>query len=237
MYTKEYKILASDVGYNKELTLSSMLRIFQDIATEHGELIGVGRDTLLNKGLIWVASRTTVEINRLPIFNEDIILETAPDATIKTMFPRYIQFKDKFDNVLLKACTIWVLVDINTRNMVFPENYGVEIDPSHFDRLDVFAQNVKKLAYENIDYKRVNYSDLDYNGHMNNTKYADIVQNLLIKNLSDIKKFKSFKIVYSKEAKLNETIKLEYIKNESMINVYGSIDDQKVFAAELTYEQ
>ena len=36
--------------------------------------------------------------------------------------------------------------------------------------------------------------------------------------------------------KLNETIKLEYIKNESMINVYGSIDDQKVFAAELTYE-
>ena len=59
----------------------------------------------------------------------------------------------------------------------------------------------------------------------------------LFKNLSDIKKFKSFKIVYSKEAKLNETIKLEYIKNESMINVYGSIDDQKVFAAELTYEQ
>ena len=48
--------------------------------------------------------------------------------------------------------------------------------------------------------------------------------------------YKNFKIVYSKEAKLNDTIVVKYTKNNSLINVCGFVDNQKVFAAELIYE-
>lgn len=236
MFTKEYEIVSSDVDLNKELTFSSMLRLFQDIATIHGEMIGVGNDEIFKHNLVWVVSRTTIEITKMPKMGDKIVLETAPGEIMRTMFPRFYQIKDINGNVIIKASSIWVLMDFNSRVMVSPDAYNISIDPKYIENFNMFAQNVKTLQYDLTYEKHVEYSDLDYNHHMNNTKYADLVMNALYETKTEKHNYKNFKIVYSKEAKLNDTIVVKYTKNNSLINVCGFVDNQKVFAAELIYE-
>ena len=170
MFTKEYEIVSSDVDLNKELTFSSMLRLFQDIATIHGEMIGVGNDEIFKHNLVWVVSRTTIEITKMPKMGDKIVLETAPGEIMRTMFPRFYQIKDINGNVIIKASSIWVLMDFNSRVMVSPDAYNISIDPKYIENFNMFAQNVKTLQYDLTYEKHVEYSDLDYNHHMNNTK-------------------------------------------------------------------
>ena len=49
MYSKKYYLGTSDVDAFLELKISSMFVMFQDVATEHAELLGVGKTQTIDK--------------------------------------------------------------------------------------------------------------------------------------------------------------------------------------------
>ena len=60
--------------------------------------------------------------------------------------------------------------------------------------------------------RKILYSDIDYNHHLNNTKYTDIITDLISKELQG-QRIYELELVYSGEASLFDTIQL-YIKKE-----------------------
>ena len=89
---------------------------------------------------------------------------------------------------------------------------------------------------ETIAKHTVKYSELDANGHTNNSKYINFVIDNLPSEFQK-KQIKDLRINYSREAHLGEEmeIKAKYNEAENKYSVQGVIGDVSSFEAELYY--
>ena len=66
MYTEDFLIDSNWVDPFLDLSLPSLFRILQTVATNGAEAIGAGKAETTDKGYFWVRTRMWVEISRLP---------------------------------------------------------------------------------------------------------------------------------------------------------------------------
>ena len=85
--------------------------------------------------------------------------------------------------------------------------------------------------------RQVKYSDIDYNRHVNNAIYADIVCDLVPQETMLYKEPESFGIIYHKEAVLNQIIELEVTPSWSGLSFYvgGLVAGNRCFEAEIRF--
>ncbi|NLB32648.1 MAG: acyl-ACP thioesterase, partial [Tissierellia bacterium] len=101
IYEKKYIVEVSDIDFRQQIKLSSLFGYLQDMATEHANRIGVGRDVLQTKyGVIWVLTRVKVDVIKYPKFKEEIIIETWPEQPGKLEFNRNFLVYDKDKNII-----------------------------------------------------------------------------------------------------------------------------------------
>lgn len=95
------------------------------------------------------------------------------------LFPRYFDLCDEEGNTLLRASSVWVLLNSETRRMAFPENYGVEIDGFDGGNGVSLPFGLKPFAPDTKSEFNVSFSRVDLNGHVNNAAYCDILEDAL----------------------------------------------------------
>ncbi|MBR4727919.1 MAG: hypothetical protein IK080_08540 [Clostridia bacterium] len=178
-YECSYKILASDTDLYRRLRLSRLFTLLQEAAIAHTELLGAGKERTLDRGLLWVITRQQAEITRLPVYNETIRLTSLPGDMMHAFFPRYYRITDADGNELVNAAALWVLMDRNSRTMVAPETAGVTVHGAAPSWKALWPRAPKLPADGEPQTFRVPYSYLDLNGHMNNTRYFDLAEDLM----------------------------------------------------------
>ena len=191
VYEKEYTILSSDVDFSRRLKLSVLYKMLQEAAIAHTTELGMGREKTLDKGLLWIITMQQTSVKRLPEYDEKIVLRSWPGDTMHMFFPRFYRMEDAHGEELLTSSMLWALMDEKTRNMVFPDEHGIKIDSSSFSPSLPIP---KRVAMPELELRAdfiVPYSYTDINGHMNNTRYFDLVldnasADLRDKNISDI---------------------------------------------------
>ena len=211
IFEKKYTVQVNDIDFRQQLKLSSLFVYLQDMATEHGYRIGVGRDVLQKKyGIIWVLTRVKVDILRYPRFKEEIIIETWPEQPGKLEFNRNFIIYDKNNNIIAKAISQWVLIDFNTRKLrrssILEEKFP---ESNRESAIDCNLGKIKPTGSLVLGYKKtVGYSDIDLNEHLNNAKYIDYIMDCF--SIEEHKKhfIKSIEINYLHEALPGETIEL-----------------------------
>ena len=210
MFQKVFHIPASAVDRHDRLKMSTILDYLQEIAGDHCALLGTTRAELLEKGLFWAVIRHRVVITRLPRAGEDITLRTWPMPTTRTAYPRAVLALDAEGRELFRSVSLWVLMDMTSRAMVLPGKSGVtvngtirggEIDPPG-------AMAAKPRA--NTQRRAVRFTDLDWNGHMNNCRYLDWVDDLTGSDFHEIHPVTEFSVCYFSEAKEGETLELNW---------------------------
>lgn len=211
VFSKKYTVEVSDIDFRQQIKLSSLFGYLQDMATEHGYRIGVGRDVLQTKyGIIWVLARVKVDVIRYPKFKEEIVIETWPDQPGKLDFNRNFLVYDKDKNIIIKAMSQWVLIDFNTRRLRRSSILEEKFPESDRQRpLDFTPNKIKPEGNLVSNYKKtVGYSDIDLNEHLNNAKYIDYIMDCF--SLEDHKKHtvKSIEINYLHEAMAGDTLEL-----------------------------
>ena len=60
----------------KQLRLHCLFNLFQDAADMHADALGVGYEYCLSHGIGWVGANYHLKINRLPLWQEKIVLMT-----------------------------------------------------------------------------------------------------------------------------------------------------------------
>ena len=60
------------------MRLSVLMRLFQECCIAHTEELGMGREKTLDRGFLWVINSETIEITRLPEYDEEITLLCRP---------------------------------------------------------------------------------------------------------------------------------------------------------------
>lgn len=176
IYKKKYCVELSDIDFTKALKLSTLFNHFQDIASEAVENLGVGINTLEQKlGVAWILIRMRVDIVRNPVWNEEIWIETWHQESKKLEFERDFIVRDVDGNVIASAVSTWVIVDIKTREIKKTELLGFHYPANIRERaIDCRLGRLKPFGQVQTVYKKaIGYSDIDFNGHINNSRYID----------------------------------------------------------------
>ena len=87
-YRKQYTLRSADVDMRRRLRLSSLFTMLQEAAIAHTTELGMGREKTLDRGLLWIVTRLSIRINRLPKYDETVVLSSWPGETMHLYFPR-----------------------------------------------------------------------------------------------------------------------------------------------------
>lgn len=190
--------------------LSALLYYVQEAAGQHSTLLGAGQDLLTEKGLFWAVTRHKMQIARLPRIGETITVHTWPMPTTRVAYPRSVAAFDSQGRELFRAISIWVLMDRNSRSMVLPGKSGVEVMGTL--RGDELAQphSLVPSKLQSSTERAVTYSCLDRNGHMNNTRYLDWVEDLLPAAFHGTNAAREFTVCYASEALEGQVLRLDW---------------------------
>lgn len=239
IYTQSFTLTDLHVDCHRRLKPSALLYLTQEISGKHAAQLGAAWEDLDAKNLFWAIIRHRVEITRLPEADETITLETWPMPTTRVAYPRATVAYDAQGNVLFKTVAIWVLMDHTTRAMVLPGKSGVGV-PGILRGIEIPPPGsipVKELANHAV--RTVGYSELDRNGHMNNTFYMNWTDDLLGNDYHKSHTLCSFNICYLSEATEGQIVDLCWeISEENTLSLEGQTTGEtrhRVFAVSADY--
>jgi acyl-ACP thioesterase len=175
VYETSFVLRAPDADFCAAWRPSAIFTSMQELGESHSALWNVGYFALRKKGLAWVITRALVQIDRAPVIGEIIVARTWPGKPRHAIYPRYYLFQNPEGQVFARASTLWVLMDIEAREMVPGEKYG--LPAFEFPELPPPIENpgaILKLSGEEQRMDQpVRFTDIDINRHVNNARYVD----------------------------------------------------------------
>ena len=214
IYKQQFQVTTAAVDCFGRLKPSMLLYYCQEIAGNHCLELGTDYDSMAAKNMFWAIIRQKVQISRLPRVGETITLETWPMPTTRTNYPRATVGYDAEGNELFKVLGLWVVMDLTSRAMILPGKSGVIVEGTlRGGELSVPGSlNPKDLS--GLYSRRVSYTDLDRNIHMNNTRYLEWMDDLLSADFHREHTPKEISINYHAEAREGQTLHLHWQLNE-----------------------
>lgn len=208
VFTKTYTVETMHLDRFGRVKPSVMLYFAQEAATGHCDLLGLDWDSLAKKGLFWAVVRHRLQVSRCPVAGEVLTVETWPMPTTRSAFPRATAAYDQKGNEVFRSVSLWVLMDRNTRAMVLPGKSDIQLTGVvRGSELAVPSSIIPKEA-ENRYERTVVYTDLDRNGHVNNARYLDWIDDLLPSEFHREHTLKELSVCYLSEAKEGQSISL-----------------------------
>jgi acyl-ACP thioesterase len=244
IFRKEYTVGPTDVDCYQTLKPSRMLLFIQDISGLHSEAISYSYEALAQKGIFWAIIRHRVQVTRMPRENETIYMETWPMPTTRVAYPRSTVAFDKDGNELFRSICLWVLMDLNNRSMLIPKNSGVEVMGITTGTELAIPKSLLPKPLSCVHSRQVVYSDLDRNGHMNNARYMDWVDDLMPSAFHKHHPMKDLTLCYINEALEQQRLDLTWeLSEEGLMQVDIHRDQEedpsnydRIFAAKILYE-
>ena len=219
MHMQESKIGTYSCDYNKIAKLSGILQETQEAGRIQMAVNKPSYEDLQEAGQGMMLSRLDLKIYDTIRFDEPLVVSTwACDSSRATFLRRYVI--ERAGQVVVDASSQWVLVDLNTRKVLKVD----EVDFSNYymgeykELFDSKLRIPRDTNFEELNKYEICYSDLDYNKHMNNTYYADVLCDRIPELAEGTHRVESFRIHYKNEAALGETITV--MRNQNAENSY-----------------
>lgn len=237
----EWNITVSsfDVDRYNRLRLSTLLKLHQEIGERHLNEFGTTSDYMLNSlKLAFIFTKIKVKIHRLPEQNETIKLTTWCSELKGIRFYRNYRLESENGEVLTETKAEVAVINVESRRIVRPTEITGFEDFLYNSELENSCEKPGKLSFSDKNCKilsrNVRFSDIDRNGHVNNTVYADITLDCL--DGETLKKsLKSFEINFVNEVFEGEIIELKVSSNENEFLVEGSTPDRQSFLARVEF--
>lgn len=241
IYIHNFEVNDSAVDRYGRLKPSMILLYAQTVATQHGELMSVGYDILKKRRMFWAVIRHRVQITRLPHHGETIRVETWPMPATRVAYPRSVVAYDENGEECFRSISLWVLMDLDTRNMILPGKSGISVVGT-LRGTELAAPNslVPKDLHSHRE-RPVCFTDLDRNGHMNNTRYMDWINDLLPSAFHQRHSIKEMTVCYLSEAWEGQNLDLhwDFLEEGCMQVDAHRIEegkDERVFSARILFD-
>ena len=173
-HESHYKIDGREVDHRGQCRMSALLGFLQESGTSAATSIGLSHREMQEKYHgFWMLVRIWVELDKPILWDEDITIRTwhrpSKGATSYRDFDIY-----RGGEHIGQAVSAWVLADVDTHRLIrtdkiveFAEHGGGLGKTRTLSHLKLPAE------LEEVETRRLQYSEQDINGHINNTRYAD----------------------------------------------------------------
>lgn len=237
-YQIDFKIFYKDTTNNEDkIRLDALLLLLQEAAILHSEKVGFTEAYMSATKSGWVLNKLSLLMDYLPMMREKITIKTW-SRELKS-FKAIREFEIYKDNHCIgRASTQWFFIDLGQKRLKRISDevknfYGeTPIDVG----IDLETFDIKENNFEETLTKQhtLRANDIDSNGHLNNTVYAQFVADVM-KNLVPHFSYKQFNIIYKREvpyiiqsvncgvAKINENKYLFKIYNGDIVYSLGEI--------------
>lgn len=237
VFYKDEKIPFAHCTPDRKMTLSEIFRFTSDGAGEDFTLRDMSWKFLFDKGLAIILSRASYHINKYPECDQLITLKTWESAAQGPLCTRnYEIYAYGTDELLVKAQTLWTILDFNNKRLMPAKAYPYRPAPTVVTDYDGIKCGKISIPedMQTIGTKTILYSDLDANGHSNNSKYINFVLDLLPPEYQT-KPAKDVRLNYSKETKLGDQVEIKVAYKDNMIVAQGLVEGTSSFELELYY--
>jgi acyl-ACP thioesterase len=205
VWTERCLIRFSAIDKSDSMTLDSIFNFFQEAAISHAENLGVGRQAMAQSNQVWMLSRMSVKVDRRPRYGETVTVRTWPRGAEKLFTYRDYDILDADGQAAVRARSSWIIIDINKRRPMRPQTL-VDTMP-HNEGLDALPAAIGLEENPSLQKCREHpalYTDVDYNGHVNNISYIRWIEDAINPELLEQAKQMRLDINYLNEVLRNE---------------------------------
>ncbi len=237
----EWEITVDDLSvdrYNR-LRLSELLKLHQKIGEMHLNEFGTYSDELRDKqDLAFIFTKIKVLVHKMPRSEQKIKLTTWCSELKGIRFYRNYRVSDQNGEILTEAKAEVTVISLADRKIVRPKEIkGFDDFLYNTDLQNGCEKPIKINVVSNTDKKVIRptkSSDIDENGHINNTVYADIVLECL-DNEDCARDITGFEINYLSEVKPEETLGLSVFSEGDSRTVAGFVGSRHSFTAKIEF--
>jgi len=228
-FEREVCIATYEVSAQSILKLSVMLRICQETSEQHLASLNIGYERLKAEGLVFLITRTAVQIKRMPVHGETVVVKTHPCGVVGAQFYRDFLFYSNGEKII-DVMQASVAANTETHKILHPREFQkYNVDPSTNGTTAVRLNKINLPDDMPLQGKRpIRFSDLDYNSHLNNAVYGDIICDCL-PNGATGRQFSEIQINYVNESKLGETLQVYAQEQDGVVTMYGDNERGKGF--------
>ncbi len=237
IFSQKYTTRWHDTDAERRVRPTQLLVYMQETSNSHLESLNCNLDRLRDENkLAFILSKTRLAIY-MPLYAyEDITVSTWTCESRGFAFNRFYEIR-RGNDVIASADTTWALLSLDDKQLrrVDSFNLGSEheapIDIGIPPRFRVPKTECLQLLGE----RKIVYSDLDYNMHMNNTRYADMLCDFL--PYGKTKDIKGISLSYLHEAAFGDTISV-YCHSENKKYGFRTINQEGTVCleAEILFE-
>ena len=209
IYTEEFEVRWHDTDAGREMKPSEAFAYMQETANHQFRTHACTLDEMRDRdGVGFILSRIAVDFLAPIHAYERIAVDTATCAGHGLCFPRRFEIR-RDGEIVARAMSQWAMVRVADRTLVraaeAPLSFGDE--PEIAVDMPLRYRAPRELCFEVVGERRIAYADLDYNMHMNNTKYP----NMLCDFLPDANALRvtGMSLSYHKEAAYGDVLIIE----------------------------
>lgn len=235
IFSDTYRTGFAQVGTHDVLTNKSILSILENIADSHSVYGHFTFSDIAKYNLTWVILNWKLQVFKKIKANTEIKVETWCRNLSKLFSYRDFRIFDDNGDLCAIATSKWCLVDITTSKIAtMPDELRVKYimhDESVFGEKDVSKIGLPNHDPIASDTYKIHKFDLDLNKHVHNLNYLNIAYEVLPDAVYDGDEFNNVEIVYKKELKYGDTVKLYlYDDNDSFYIGLFSLDNTVLHA-------
>ncbi len=233
-YVFPLTVATYDVGPDDRMRLSAVLRYQQEAAEQHLAPGGMSWNALMAAGIAFVASRWHVQLVRLPATGERVTLTTWHRERKGPRFFRCFSWRDAAGEEIIRGVMQYALVAVEDHRLLRGEEFdrfGVTENPGRtVDCAD--PGKWRQPALEPVGTLTVRWSDTDRNGHLNNTRFADLACDAIPGGMPG-RRLTDVQLYFAGEARLGDEITLAGALEDGVAYVSGATERGATFAARL----
>lgn len=181
-YTWDYQVCTYDVGPGSLLKLSNLLRLQQEAGERHLGQADMAFAQLAKMGMAFLVARANLQIERLPKVGEQIRVRTWHRGEHGAAFFRCFQILGAQGEELVNSVTAYALVDPETKRLLRPKVFlqlGIQSQEDKVSSCPDPERLKLPVQMESAGHWAVRPSDTDWNNHLNNAAYLDILSDFL----------------------------------------------------------
>lgn len=223
-----------DVAVNNKVTNTALLSYLEDAGGVHSNLVGYGLKDIPTVKRSWVLLEWKIKLLERPEYGDKIIVKTWSRGIDKLYAYRDFEILNQNREVIGIATSKWVLLDVEKGKIIRIEPAVIEAYTME-DKKVFEEQELEKLKEPAtfMDFKSftVNRSLIDINNHLHNIYFMDIANEVLPMEVYRNTELNCIRMMYKKEIKLGDTVKVFYcVENGEHVVTIKSEDEKNLHA-------